>query len=32
MSDVADNELYWHFIVLSWVVLYAIVYWVPRWT
>lgn len=32
MSDVADNALYWHFIVLSWVVLYAIVYWVPRWT
>jgi len=31
MSDVSDNALYWHFIVLSWVVLYAVVYWVPRW-
>ena len=30
-SDVSDNALYWHFIVWSWVVLYAVVYWVPRW-
>jgi cytochrome c oxidase subunit 3 len=30
-SDVADNALYWHFIVWSWVVIYAIVYWTPRW-
>jgi cytochrome c oxidase subunit III len=30
-SDVADNALYWHFIVWSWVVLYAVVYWTPRW-
>jgi cytochrome c oxidase subunit III len=30
-SDVADNCLYWHFIVGSWLVLYVIVYWVPRW-
>jgi cytochrome c oxidase subunit III len=30
-SDVADNGLYWHFIVWSWVVLYAVVYWTPRW-
>jgi cytochrome c oxidase subunit III len=30
-SDVADNALYWHFIVWSWVVLYFVVYWTPRW-
>ncbi|HYG05760.1 MAG TPA: hypothetical protein VD865_05045 [Stenotrophomonas sp.] len=30
-SDVADNALYWHFIVWSWVVLYAVIYWSPRW-
>ncbi|HVJ37695.1 MAG TPA: hypothetical protein VM687_07805 [Stenotrophomonas sp.] len=30
-SDVADNALYWHFIVWSWVVLYGVIYWTPRW-
>lgn len=30
-SDVADNALYWHFIVWSWVLLYLVVYWTPRW-
>ncbi|MGV3593071.1 MAG: cytochrome c oxidase subunit 3 [Gammaproteobacteria bacterium] len=30
-ADVADNALYWHFIVWSWLVLYAVVYWTPRW-
>ena len=30
-SDVADNALYWHFIVWSWVLLYGVVYWTPRW-
>jgi heme/copper-type cytochrome/quinol oxidase subunit 3 len=30
-SDVADNALYWHFIVWSWVLLYVILYWTPRW-
>jgi cytochrome c oxidase subunit 3 len=30
-SDVSDNALYWHFIVWSWVLLYLIIYWVPRW-
>jgi cytochrome c oxidase subunit III len=30
-SDVVDNALYWHFIVWSWVVLYVVVYWTPRW-
>jgi len=30
-SDVDDNSLYWHFIVGSWVVLYVVIYWTPRW-
>jgi heme/copper-type cytochrome/quinol oxidase subunit 3 len=30
-SDVADNALYWHFIVWSWAVLYVVIYWTPRW-
>jgi heme/copper-type cytochrome/quinol oxidase subunit 3 len=30
-SAVADNALYWHFIVWSWVILYGVVYWTPRW-
>lgn len=30
-SDVADNALYWHFVVLSWLPIHAIVFWVPRW-
>ncbi|HEY2394580.1 MAG TPA: cytochrome c oxidase subunit 3 [Rudaea sp.] len=30
-SDVSDNALYWYFIVASWVVLYVIIYWTPRW-
>ncbi|HEY0335233.1 MAG TPA: hypothetical protein VGC74_16280 [Stenotrophomonas sp.] len=30
-SDVADNAMYWHFIVWSWVVLYGVIYWTPRW-
>jgi cytochrome c oxidase subunit 3 len=30
-SDVDDNALFWHFIVVTWVVVYVIVYWVPRW-
>jgi cytochrome c oxidase subunit 3 len=30
-SDVDDNAVFWHFIVVTWVVTYVIVYWVPRW-
>ncbi|GAB6196700.1 cytochrome c oxidase subunit 3 [Lysobacter xanthus] len=30
-SDTADNAMYWHFIVGSWIVLYLVVYWTPRW-
>jgi heme/copper-type cytochrome/quinol oxidase subunit 3 len=28
--DVAENSLYWHFVVLTWVPLYLLVYWIPR--
>lgn len=30
-SDVCDNAGYWTFVVVSWLPLYAIVYWAPRW-
>ncbi|MBW8816180.1 MAG: cytochrome c oxidase subunit 3 [Caulobacterales bacterium] len=29
-SDVADNSLYWHFVVIAWLPIYALIYWVPR--
>ena len=29
-SDVSDNAFYWYFVVASWVVLYALIYGVPR--
>jgi heme/copper-type cytochrome/quinol oxidase subunit 3 len=28
--DVSENALYWVFVVLSWLPIYAVVYWVPR--
>jgi len=28
--DVAENSGYWDFIVVSWVPIYAVVYWAPR--
>jgi heme/copper-type cytochrome/quinol oxidase subunit 3 len=31
-SDVEDNALFWHFVVVTWVLVYVLVYWVPRWT
>jgi heme/copper-type cytochrome/quinol oxidase subunit 3 len=30
-SDVEDNAFYWYFVVGSWIPLYILVYWVPRW-
>jgi cytochrome c oxidase subunit 3 len=30
-SDVNDNAVFWHFVVVTWVLVYVIVYWVPRW-
>lgn len=29
-SDVEDNAVYWDFVVLSWVPIYALLYWFPR--
>ena len=28
--DVAENSGYWDFIVLSWIPIYAVIYWAPR--
>jgi heme/copper-type cytochrome/quinol oxidase subunit 3 len=28
--DVSENALYWIFVVLSWLPLYAVLYWAPR--
>jgi cytochrome c oxidase subunit 3 len=30
-ADVVDNSNYWTFVVLSWLPLYALIYWGPRW-
>jgi len=30
-SDVEDNAVYWDFVVISWLVVYIVLYWVPRW-
>jgi cytochrome c oxidase subunit 3 len=29
-SDVADNCLYWHFVAIAWLPIYALIYWTPR--
>ena len=29
--DVSENALYWYFVVLSWLPIYAVIYWAPRW-
>ncbi len=31
-SDVSDNALYWYFVVLTWLPIYALIYWSPRLT
>ena len=28
--DVSENALYWYFVVLSWLPIYAVIYWAPR--
>jgi cytochrome c oxidase subunit 3 len=28
--DVAENSFYWYFVVLSWIPIYAVLYWAPR--
>lgn len=30
--DTSENALYWHFIAISWVLVYIVIYWVPRLT
>lgn len=30
-SDVGDNAFYWYFVVASWLPIYLILYWFPRW-
>ncbi|HEV2747062.1 MAG TPA: cytochrome c oxidase subunit 3 [Allosphingosinicella sp.] len=30
--DVAENAMYWRFVWLTWLPIYVMVYWVPRWT
>jgi len=31
LSDVDDNALYWHFVVLTWLAVYSLIYLLPRW-
>jgi cytochrome c oxidase subunit 3 len=28
--DVAENAVYWYFVVLSWLPIYGVIYWAPR--
>jgi heme/copper-type cytochrome/quinol oxidase subunit 3 len=28
--DIAENSGYWDFIVLTWIPIYAVIYWAPR--
>lgn len=28
--DVSENGMYWHFVVGSWLIIYAVIYWGPR--
>ena len=30
-SDIDDDVVYWAFVVLTWVPIYLLVYWAPRW-
>jgi cytochrome c oxidase subunit 3 len=31
-SDVDDDAVYWAFVVVTWIPIYLLVYWAPRWT
>ena len=31
LVDVAENAMYWRFVLLTWLPLYFMIYWVPRW-
>jgi heme/copper-type cytochrome/quinol oxidase subunit 3 len=28
--DVSENSVYWYFVVLTWLPIYAVIYWAPR--
>ena len=30
-SDMDDDSVYWAFVVLTWLPIYLLVYWAPRW-
>ena len=30
--DVSENALYWRFVWLTWLPIYVLIYWIPRWT
>jgi cytochrome c oxidase subunit III len=29
--DVSENGVYWYFVVFSWIPIYIVMYWIPRW-
>jgi heme/copper-type cytochrome/quinol oxidase subunit 3 len=29
--DVSENSLYWRFVWLTWLPIYLLIYWLPRW-
>jgi cytochrome c oxidase subunit III len=31
MVDVSENGMYWYFVVLTWLPIYLVLYWSPRW-
>jgi heme/copper-type cytochrome/quinol oxidase subunit 3 len=30
-SDAEDNAVYWDFVIVSWLLIYGLLYWFPRW-
>lgn len=30
-ADCDDNAAFWHFLVVTWIIVYVVMYWVPRW-
>ena len=31
LVDVDENSLYWRFVWLTWIPIYLMLYWIPRW-
>jgi heme/copper-type cytochrome/quinol oxidase subunit 3 len=29
--DASENADYWYFVIVSWIPIYLVIYWVPRW-